>query len=1194
MEFNSTGGMRSPFSPRVRQSISGRRPIGMGSAKKNSKFMQQSEQQTGEIVYKTPFTSLETYGTPLPVMVTETLTFPSSEVSVRLSSCGWCWAVCGRKVLAWPWDTSLPAATARDLTLPQTDLAHKADLVVLFYENDAQLPSCIGVSPEGVVRYWSSVGAEGASCDVSCELAGQECDRLIQAKDGLLLATTTCTLVRITTTKEARPSVVCQTLRPPSGWLGGLGRRVSVLFFGSMPANHDTKLVKVVLLSSPRADEQVTDKECVALVAGGPVVQLWEDGDVREVALRRPLCDALARTHLAPAGELSGLEVCALDAEPHPAGGLLLLLLLTVAAPRAPDARYALAHVSLESEDRVRVLSAWCVRGARSETPPRCLPLQPPLVYNSDAIIGVAPSVKDQPDVLEVSSEGDSILVACQAGGRALVFTRRHGVLLLRTADHAGQQHAPCINYSSAPPRRRSLCDTPLGSPCPSDVLDGNLTLYEIDPNEVVAISGDAVGKLKSAFLYHVRGQQASAAGLVAELAGRLDPAATDRPLDRTVLSVLREMMDDAPAGDPRWKLPSGAATRVSLGSSFSLQAAAQLHDKQKVYNMFLEFLRSRGLWRRLGTVTRASNKRSPAENGEGVSSTQHEVCALGERLAAARALQRLHQAGAPLVDAALHHVTAGLERAPGLEDEPVLEALRAGALSAADVCWRRVSRVLRVLTALCSLPPPPHDARAAASHAHHALVAVNVSPRPPASTYRASPLLRSPSPLVSMFQSVVSAMQAYRSQCDAAPPRAAPSLAPHALLPSLCSLHTRAVTECARKCPDASLRSQLLEEASSLARFILLEAEPLSEGRTAHLYEKIRSDTIQPYLAEGQTERAAVLAEKFKDFELLIQMCVDRHDLEKLDAYMEQYEEEGFPEKTFAWLASRGGRMCALLVRSVGARVPRRLESWLSAAPDRLALRTLHALAQGELDLATELFAELADNENVYVNRMAVSGIGIARITRVLSETQHSLFQTAASLSKLCSLAGGSQQAAGRVCRAFSVVRQHRALPAAISRRYALDQHEPKLFAPEELIQMYIECESRSLTEYDYKKALDLTELVTDPERRDDLRLKVWCACIRTDDWSRARVDAPELEMKDKMFFRLLDLVHLMGQAGGVGVSVRLIYVTAAGGELEVLLPPLEVLLAAPEMEALADDPRALYLLKYGYQCVAAQHDDQ
>lgn len=33
------------------------------------------------------------------------------------------------------------------------------------------------------------------------------------------------------------------------------------------------------------------------------------------------------------------------------------------------------------------------------------------------------------------------------------------------------------------------------------------------------------------------------------------------------------------------------------------------------------------------------------------------ELCALAERLAAARALQRLHRAGAPLLDAALHKV---------------------------------------------------------------------------------------------------------------------------------------------------------------------------------------------------------------------------------------------------------------------------------------------------------------------------------------------------------------------------------------------------------------------------------------------------------------------------------------------------------------------------------------------------------
>jgi hypothetical protein len=57
--------------------------------------------------------------------------------------------VAGRRVVAWPREPmtsgiSSPASTgapaaARELTLPQTDLAHKADLVELFYEEGAQV-----------------------------------------------------------------------------------------------------------------------------------------------------------------------------------------------------------------------------------------------------------------------------------------------------------------------------------------------------------------------------------------------------------------------------------------------------------------------------------------------------------------------------------------------------------------------------------------------------------------------------------------------------------------------------------------------------------------------------------------------------------------------------------------------------------------------------------------------------------------------------------------------------------------------------------------------------------------------------------------------------------------------------------------------------------------------------------------------
>lgn len=41
----------------------------------HSKLMQSTGEPTGDVVYKTPVTTIETYGMPLPVMVTEALTF---------------------------------------------------------------------------------------------------------------------------------------------------------------------------------------------------------------------------------------------------------------------------------------------------------------------------------------------------------------------------------------------------------------------------------------------------------------------------------------------------------------------------------------------------------------------------------------------------------------------------------------------------------------------------------------------------------------------------------------------------------------------------------------------------------------------------------------------------------------------------------------------------------------------------------------------------------------------------------------------------------------------------------------------------------------------------------------------------------------------------------------------------------------
>ncbi|XP_063387643.1 nuclear pore complex protein Nup133 [Cydia fagiglandana] len=1243
MDFPNTSGIKSPFSPRVRQSITGRR-AGLSSAKKNqSKFMQSTEAPTGEVIYKTALTTVETYGHPLPVLVTEALTFASGEVTVGLSANGYCWLVFGRRLLVWARD----GGAARELTLPQTDLQHKAELVEVFYEDGAQMPSCIGVSPEGVVRYWPSVGQE-LYVDTSCELAGQECSRLVASgsASGLLLATTSCSLLQLRPEPE-RPGVTCRQLRPPSGWLGGIGRRVSLLFFGSMPANADTKLVGVVILHDGPMSAGSEPAGYIALVGGGggAVLQLWRGADLHEHNLRRALTDA----HRAQ-GDVNSLQVMCLDVR---AGGprSLALLIACVNVARS-DTRHAIAHMSVEDPANPRVTSLIPLRGCTlsPDIAPRLLPLpsaaalytstyvaivseyivhhctrpsQPPsnfphtpprlhpvtrhrsappaaalrrrpvhqhicgyshvqdpayprvtsliplrgctlspdiaprllplpsaaALYTSTYVAIVSTVANDKVEYIDVASEGDRILGATLCNGQPLLFSRKHGVLALTSAETVSTNV--------------SVCESPMGSPCPSDVYDGNLSLYEIDPHEVSMVTTDACGKLKTAFLFHLRRDTAACRAIVQDLfpaKQRSDPA-----LDNTVVRIATELCDDIPQGDPRWKQrPGGPATNIPLGSSSALQINAQLRDKQRAFSLFADFLRATGLWQRLGSLS--------LETGGDCVSTVSALGMLAEKLAIALALRKKQQSGdSQLIDAAVYQVVCGDEAEP---EEPEVEAaLSSGALSPADVCFRRVSSIQRVLVALCSVcAPAQHDARALATHAQH---------------------------VSRLLTSILTEVHGTRAQWQPRP--LLPPLGSGALLPRLVQLHTRAVTQYGPGCPDVVLRSSLYEATSLLADLILTEAEPLRQhsdtrhvgdkmrrdiiqpyisilyeatslladlilteaeplrqhSDTRHVGDKMRRDIIQPYIDAGQTERAAVLAEKFKDFELLIEMCDRQDDMERLYSYIDKYSGEGIAEAAFAYLMEAGGAGTARLVRALGARYPARAAAWLARAPARDPARALHLLQAKDYGQAAQVLAGLAQGERDEVNRMT----------------------TTASLAKLCLLASDEEPQPSdlwsKVEGCLSLAEQHAALPRDIKLLHGLDAADCKVMPPEELVQMYIESESDALTEYDYKKALDLTDFVQDMERRDDLRLRVWCACIRRSSWDTVNVEAPAAELQDKMFFRLMHLVHFMG------------------GDLELLLPPAEDILTARELAELVSDARFRYIIKYGYECFHTRRQD-
>ena len=163
----------------------------------------------------------------------------TSDISVCLSPNGWAWLVHGRRLVVWRYNrlgnSKAYTANCRELTLPPSDLAHNARLVNVFASNENQTPSCIAVSPEGLVRFWPSIAHVGSSYEINSDLQGQECYSLCNVQPlGSILSTTTSTVVLIHHGSNSGQNgpIACRVLKPPQGILGGIGRRVSNLLWG--------------------------------------------------------------------------------------------------------------------------------------------------------------------------------------------------------------------------------------------------------------------------------------------------------------------------------------------------------------------------------------------------------------------------------------------------------------------------------------------------------------------------------------------------------------------------------------------------------------------------------------------------------------------------------------------------------------------------------------------------------------------------------------------------------------------------------------------------------------------------------------------------------------------------------------------------------------------------------------------------
>lgn len=136
----------------------------------------------------------------------------------------------------------------RELTLPHCDIGHKASLITVFTTDGQQMASCLSISPTGDVRYWPSIAHDGLSIDETGILDGQEFDELINIPSvGYVLVTTTCSLVLLQLQlNSGRHNIIHRIVRPPSGFLGSIGKKFASIIIGS--TSQDRENVRNLLL----------------------------------------------------------------------------------------------------------------------------------------------------------------------------------------------------------------------------------------------------------------------------------------------------------------------------------------------------------------------------------------------------------------------------------------------------------------------------------------------------------------------------------------------------------------------------------------------------------------------------------------------------------------------------------------------------------------------------------------------------------------------------------------------------------------------------------------------------------------------------------------------------------------------------------------------------------------------------------
>ncbi|KAL1005970.1 hypothetical protein UPYG_G00066290 [Umbra pygmaea] len=595
--------------------------------------------------------------------------------------------------------------------------------------------------------------------------------------------------------------------------------------------------------------------------------------------------------------------------------------------------------------------------------------------------------------------------------------------------------------------------------------------------------------------------------------------------LDVVVTRINLDLLDDYPASDPRW---AESVPDESAGFHLtSLIILHQLEDKMKAHGCFMEFLLQVGLLDRLGQAVVRSSPMA----------TRLLLCEHAEKLQAAMTLKNHHAKHGELVNRA---ILSALKKS---------NAAVPASLTPADVFFREVSQISCVFECLLeeeerTLKESPVES------VRWAEVVLSVNT-----------IIKDMLQAASQYRETKTSL--YRASENAL---AEPEYIPWTASGSLGGVRTviirqhEVILRSVYPHADSELRNALNEQLAALLDVFLggyvAQLNSLRQGRPGHQdryntlemeYTQRRSELLTPLLELGQYQWVAALAEKYCDFDILVQMCEQTDNQTRLQHYMTRFADQNFADFLFRWYMEKGKRG-KLLSQPIAQH--QQLASFLQSHEHLSWLQHIHT--QDFSSAHKTLYGQANMETRYFVKK-----------------------KTLLALSKLTALASDMPRPAMQK-QVSDIVEQERfllhqeTLPKQLLEEKQQNPDTMPLLSAYNLINLYICDDNRRANEYDFKKALDLLEYIEEEDAVDieGLKCEIFCKALKKDDWSSADGSDDPLEAaKDSIFVKIL---------------LKLIQ---EGIPLQSYLPDVKDLLQVDEMEALKSKPTFEFVLRANYE---------